>query len=757
MEPAFVFEPDTALFLEAGLGGTDDLLVPNPLAVAGLGFAGGALFTSTVDLNLASPGLTGTWTPTADAGSVGGSTLVANAAAAGVGAEWAFTDLDPVRSYLLRLSLPDLVALGITPAAVSEYFVAGAAQTRVVIPAGTTADDVDPVTGVAWLRLGSFQPDADGTLRISLGPQTDVAIHPELLADNGAGLSETAILGAPDGSFASLGSAAVTYDFDTVQIQDGAGADLRVYTAAGPGGPDPFAEVDVLVGVLDQGALSYVSVKASETQGITESAAGLGFDNGAFASGNVLLASVPPALDGATPFALAGDIRFELSTSRGVVEATLTAAATSGNTTIEQLAAALESAINDPFIQVSDVGGLLQITDLSLSGPLQLSFEVDLSEGRRYADYALPAGTATATLVRLQGPQNPTDGGFQLDAIEGLNVAPAGALVADAIELIETNASILVAEPLGSRALVYFGAKPADVTGSGPGGGSSNATGTLFTYEAATPLPPGAAPFTGISLLDPAPLVDDALALEGAAADEGLNTIIDLGDISGDGVDDLMLVGEGIGYVLFGPADLVGIENVADAAEFIVNLDDLGTPAERVGDIDGDGLNDLMFIDGLQITVLVDQPTWPRTLDAASLAALTSTAGSSYTILLNSFDDTGVSLQALNWDGDEFGDILVTGAPYPGGFGTFGYIFDGKTIVDEALRPPGAPVVQSEAMHVLRVPDQLAPENVAAQIDLATELLGGYVPGAADLGTATNLAVRVVGDVDGDGRDDILF
>ena len=177
-----------------------------------------------------------------------------------------------------------------------------------------------------------------------------------------------------------------------------------------------------------------------------------------------------------------------------------------------------------------------------------------------------------------------------------------GCLVADAIELTEHNDSLLVAEPLGSQAWLWFGRELQDVppeTGMATPGFSPLHSPTLFHFQpayAASAVWRCSDRRASTCWTRHPPWLDTAFAYEGSASDEGLSGAIDLGDISGDGASDLMLVGESSRYVLFGPVDLAAVEDVATAAEFSVDLDQLGRPAERVGDLDGDGFADLLFV-----------------------------------------------------------------------------------------------------------------------------------------------------------------
>ena len=638
--PDFVFEPDVAQFVQSE---TSEPLVPKGLAFAGAGFTGGTRLITSIDLQSGNADLVGNWVAVDDAASVGGNLLVTDAADPNAAARWEFEGLDSTRNYIVRVSVTDLAALGRVPAAVSEYFIDGAEEETVVVPAGTPVDVTSPA-GTTFIQLGSFRPDGDGTLKITLGAQADIPAFPEQLADNADGFPESELLGPPDAGFVSLGSATVTYDFAGVEITRGAGADFRVHTVAAAAAVDPFIDADVLVSA---NGVDFFSVKASQSLG----------DNG---------------------------------------------------------------------------------------------------QGGRFASYDLGAsGLGAARFIRIAGlsADAPGTGGFNLDAVEGLNVVLAGVLAADAIELTERNTSILVAEPLGSRALVYFGnplqALANPLASNAQAGDPMRAP---FVFGAATPLPPAVDNQLGISLLDADPTLGNALAFEGALTDQHLDTTIDLGDINGDGVSDLMLVGEDTAY---GPVVPAGIEDVSLAAEFSIDLNEIGIPASSAGDVDGDGVNDLVFVrtpfaHPAEILVIADRPTWPRHLDAASLAEIDPRYRFTVSLPSVAFGADGASVHVLNWDGADTADVLVVANTLIDG-ATFGYLFSGEDITD-SNRTVGVPLPFSANIHTL-----LDNQSVSLRMPLATDLLGGNAPDPNDIGSAPSFSARVVGDVDGDGRDEVLI
>ncbi len=412
-----------------------------------------------------------------------------------------------------------------------------------------------------------------------------------------------------------------------------------------------------------------------------------------------------------------------------------------------------------------------------------LSFEGEAEQAVR--GYSLEgSGLDAVRFIRIAGTADagePGTSGLNLDAVEAINVAPAGVLLADAMEVEEQNAGLLTAETLGSRALAYFGQGLAAVSPAGGGPGAGGLEAAPYIYQPATPLPvaQGASGASGISLLDTGPLIKDAFAFEGGEIDEMLSRALEVGDINGDGAADFMLVGEERAYVLYGPVDITGIENVAEAAEIVFDLTDLtgigGRPAERMGDIDGDGFADLAFISGddaadtSMITVFAGRPQFPRLVDAAGLQGMleAQTAGLTgrhiYQIQtgMAEFAQDVASLHVLNWDGDDQADILVAmnrpvAAPFaPAPDNLIGLIYSGANVADR----------NDSVGSILPAPEYAVAitlnDDSGGREALADDLLPGFTVDASELSTENDVIARViarvVGDVDGDGRDDILF
>ena len=379
------------------------------------------------------------------------------------------------------------------------------------------------------------------------------------------------------------------------------------------------------------------------------------------------------------------------------------------------------------------------------------------AEGLVSATYdAASSGLAAIRFVRIQGTSTslPGEGGFRLDSLEAINAVPSGVLLADTVSVTEHNASLLIAEPFGDNAHLFYG-KTLGTAGNAPGNGQTTGGDVVaYQYDAATPLSSESnAEVADNGLLNNTLNPSELAAFEGALINDGLATVIDMGDVNGDGADDLLLASNTTAYLFLGAIDPSGVENIAEAADLIIDLTSLGAVAQTAGDFNGDGKNDLAFVtalgDNSVVTVLTNLDNAPRVLDATSIAELR--ADTVFTIQLDStaVGSGEVSLHALNWDGDGKSDLLVV-ANAPLG-GTLGHIFAGEDITD-ANRTTGTPLAQASAISRLTSSVDLAERSA-----FASDLLDGFTPAASDITTVHDISARVVGDVNGDGRDDIVI
>ncbi|MEQ9380101.1 MAG: PKD domain-containing protein [Pirellulales bacterium] len=235
----------------------------------------------------------------------------------------------------------------------------------------------------------------------------------------------------------------------------------------------------------------------------------------------------------------------------------------------------------------------------------------------------------------------------------------------------------------------------------------------LFQFDLATPLLPGAQDtISGVDLQDSphtSPTIDNAYGLTGTDHDERLSEAIAIGDLNGDHFEDFIVSGTTTSYVLLGPVDLDDVSNIENRADLIVNRDEVGVPAVTMGDIDGDGLTDLVFIkqagNVFTFNTFLGANVLPRNLNSTASPRI------------EGLTDTGIGVNAtahfLDWDGDGQDELLLVG-------GSGAKIFDAENLGDtnQSNLPSGTSVFTAP-------------------------------------GGSTGLVAGLVGDVNGDGRQDV--
>jgi len=207
-----------------------------------------------------------------------------------------------------------------------------------------------------------------------------------------------------------------------------------------------------------------------------------------------------------------------------------------------------------------------------------------------------------------------------------------------------------------------------------------------------------------------------------------------IGDFNGDGYEDFLVRGLGEDdsfYVLLGPITLDGRVPLEQRAQIVVDPG-LGRPAAFRGDLGGpdgvapDGFDDLVFVrvtdvgewDEIEATIV-----WGG--ETTELSAHLTESGPHDTITAISPFGSGtdeVSAFALDWNGDGVKDILFSGAG----------VLDGSTVA---------------ALYTLTKIDD--------RFELHRQVT--FIRGSAGSTTPTSIAVASPGDVNGDGKDDLVL
>ncbi|MCA9091868.1 MAG: VCBS repeat-containing protein [Planctomycetaceae bacterium] len=130
-----------------------------------------------------------------------------------------------------------------------------------------------------------------------------------------------------------------------------------------------------------------------------------------------------------------------------------------------------------------------------------------------------------------------------------------------------------IADDLGGRQVHLFAGQSTTANPIAPI--TSPKSSDLYSYDLATPLPQGASPNSTlrIDLTGAASTgnISNAAALEGNQANHQLQDAREIGDINGDGYPDLLVTSSSFSYLLFGPVDLSTGADIEDIADVVID------------------------------------------------------------------------------------------------------------------------------------------------------------------------------------------
>ena len=229
-----------------------------------------------------------------------------------------------------------------------------------------------------------------------------------------------------------------------------------------------------------------------------------------------------------------------------------------------------------------------------------------------------------------------------------------------------------------------------------------------------------------------------------ATSDKSGFSVSNAGDVNGDGLDDLIIGANdadstaGRSYVVFGKSSDNNAINLTDVAGgtggFVITAeaadDWLGNSVSAAGDVNGDGLSD----------VLVGAPRWDRGSVETGRTYVVFGKASTSAVSLSSLGSGGFIIQGRNSPGDYSG-WSVSGAGDVNGDG----------LADFIVGAPNADTYRGLSYVLFG-----QSSNVA--IDLATVAGGaiGFVISGAENSALSGRSVSSAGDVNGDGLADVI-
>ncbi|KAA1258981.1 Bifunctional hemolysin/adenylate cyclase precursor [Rubripirellula obstinata] len=240
------------------------------------------------------------------------------------------------------------------------------------------------------------------------------------------------------------------------------------------------------------------------------------------------------------------------------------------------------------------------------------------------------------------------------------------------------------------------------------------------------PSPPSTDP-PGLDLRSPTRL-RDAVTIEGTAEGDRLSGARSIGDVNGDGIEDVVIEGVSASYVYFGPFDLDGIQSVEQFANLIIRG---RTVAGGSGDLTGDGVDDLVLIRRGFDEANPNAPVMEIYSGGFGVDRELDVNSAIYQTALNGENDDAANIELIDWDGDGLSELLVSFDPEWLGFRGYIVGFDPDASESEEL-------IASVKLLSLRTDELTAPVGTTVNPDAP-------------------VTTRLIGDVNGDGKDDIAL
>ncbi|WP_281018349.1 MULTISPECIES: tandem-95 repeat protein [unclassified Minwuia] len=232
--------------------------------------------------------------------------------------------------------------------------------------------------------------------------------------------------------------------------------------------------------------------------------------------------------------------------------------------------------------------------------------------------------------------------------------------------------------------------------------------------------------------------------IKGAAGTSGAGfSVSDAGDVNGDGLADMLvgapLGGQGAAYVVFGKADSTAIDLgdvEAGIGGFAITgsspLDNIGQAVSGAGDLNGDGLDDL----------IVGSPQSNANGVRSGIAHVIYGKADGDTVDLDNFTESVDGFSIVGASADDRAGYAVAGVGD----------FDGDGLDDIAVSSPTAALDSGGAGMTYIV---LGTAGAQGNVDLADVENG--IGGIAIFSNGVGNSVSAIGDMNNDGRADIIM
>ncbi|MEP3831340.1 MAG: LamG-like jellyroll fold domain-containing protein [Rhodopirellula bahusiensis] len=211
-------------------------------------------------------------------------------------------------------------------------------------------------------------------------------------------------------------------------------------------------------------------------------------------------------------------------------------------------------------------------------------------------------------------------------------------------------------------------AEIADVTATINSQVPANADSETYRFELAAPFQADSVDTRPGILLDDITSLDDdstdtineqSALLVGHEPDSFVKEVRLVGDVNDDNQDDFLIVTDTESLLVFGPFDIEGQVTTRDLGDVIIDHTEMGKPATGFGDVTGDGVDDLVLVRYAQgFTTIRVFPGGASVWDERILVTRPDTLQ----IQLNDaqINGSGVAVSVIQSDGDVHADLLIT-------------------------------------------------------------------------------------------------